>query len=274
MRRRFLALVLLVAAVASACANNGDSTAAFDARADEADIVIAADEPVDDGEQAEPAVPTTTTEVVIADEPAVRIPANAEVVEASNWIARTAMTAASVELVWSPVEGASTYRLYRLPTADADYEAIATGDLGNAEEIFEANPGEYGFIDLTAPSGQFLTYLIVAELDGNPTEPRWTEALTVDDVTPPTPITGLTAAVTSEGILLEWEPSVDDVEFAAYNVQVLAPDGTAQYLGGGADVGQVSFLDTEPFDGENQYFVTAVDFHNNTSESATVTISN
>ena len=274
MMRRVLALVLLLGAVASACSSSDDTTSGFQARIDEADIVVEAGEQSVDVAEIEAEL-NTRPEVVIVDEPAVRVPDNGEPVEATNWLARTAMTAASVDLVWSPVEGAGSYRLYRVPTAVADYDAIATGDLGEAEEIYEGADGVYGFVDLTAPSGVFLTYLVVAEFDdGSSTEPRWAEALTVDDFTPPTPILGLTGTVTSEGILLEWEPSTDDVEFAAYNVQSLSTDGTAQYLGGGTEPGQVSFLDTNPLAGENRYVVTAVDFHNNLSESAEVTISN
>ncbi len=209
------------------------------------------------------------TEPTISDEPVERLPDNQGIVEASNWLARTAMDSSSVELVWSPVDGAKTYRLYRLPTDEADYDAIATGSLAGANEVYEGN--EYGFIDTDVPENTFLTYLVVAELDDGSTEPRWTEALTVDDVTPPTPVTGLTAEVTNDGVLLKWDPSTDDVEFAAYNVQVFV-DGQLQYLGGGADPGQTSFLDNEPLDGLNRYVVAAVDFHNNVSAAAEVEV--
>ena len=85
------------------------------------------------------------------------------------------------------------------------------------------------------------------------TEPRWTEALTTADITPPTPITGLTATNTGDGVLLEWEPSFDDVEFAAYSVNVLNETGQFEYIGGGAEENQTSFIDTEAPTGSVTY---------------------
>lgn len=207
---------------------------------------------------------------VTASEPVVRVPDNEGAIDGSNWLAHGLMEAESVELVWSPVDGAKTYRLYRVPTLDADYDAITAGDVSGLDEVFEGD--EYGYIDTDVPSNVFLTYVVVAELDNGSTEPRWTEALTIDDVTPPTPVTGLTASVTDDGVLLEWQPSTDDVEFASYSVHLLTNEGTAKYLGGGADEGQTSFLDTDPLDGENRYVVTAVDFHDNQSEPAEITV--
>ena len=128
-------------------------------------------------------------------DPVIRTPENLGQVESTSWLARTAMDATSVELVWSPVDGAETYRLYRIPTALADYDAIAVGEFSGAEEVF--NGDQYGFIDIDPPTGTFLTYFVVAELDDRQTEARWTEALTVDDVTPPTPVTELTASITA-----------------------------------------------------------------------------
>ena len=216
----------------------------------------------------------TTTEVLgetidIVEEPARRVEEN-PTIDASNWVARTAMGSTFVELIWSPVEGADSYTLYRLPTAKANYDAIATGIIDGAEEVYEGP--DFGIIDDDVPAGEFLTYVLVAEVGEETTEPRWTEALTVDDVQPPDPITGLTATDTADGVLLEWEPSRDNVEFAAYNVTVLQPDGQLRFIGGGADIGQVSFLDDEDFTGTRTYVVAAVDFHNNVSEPGQIEV--
>ena len=131
---------------------------------------------------------------------------------------------------------------------------------------------EFGIIDDDVPSGEFLTYVLVAEVGEETTVPVWTEALTVDDVQPPEPITGLTATNTAEGVLLEWEPSRDNVEFAAYNVTILQPDGQLRFIGGGADIGQVSFIDDEDFTGTRTYVVSAVDFHNNVSDPGQIDV--
>ncbi len=216
--------------------------------------------------------PTTAAEVIeIDDEPVVRVEGQ-ETIDATNWLARTFMSSTTVELVWSRVDGADNYRLFRIPTADADYDAIAAGDLDGAEEIYSGRDGFGGFVDEAAPTNTFLTYILVAEVGGQNTEPRWAEALTVDDITPPAPLTGLTGTVTDDGVLLEWEPSPDDVEFAAYNVSYIDEFGELRYIGGGADVGQVSFLDDEVFEGSRTYIVTAVDFHNNVSDPGQVEI--
>lgn len=201
--------------------------------------------------------------------PVVRVPENPGTVEATNWLARNFMDAQSVDLVWSPVEGAEVYRLYRLPTATADYVAIGEGDLSGTSLVYEGTAT--GFIDTDVESDTFLTYVLVAQVGNDLTAPRWTQALTVDDTTPPTPITGLVANTTPDGVLLEWEMSTDDVEFASYSVSVL-DDGELKYIGGGADESQTSFLDTNPVDGATTYEVVAVDFHDNRSEPARVEI--
>ena len=90
-------------------------------------------------------------------------------------------------------------------------------------------------------------------------------------MTPPTPVVGLSAAITADGVLLEWAPSSDDVEFASYSVSIMNGD-ELQYIGGGADPQQTSFLDPEPFDGSRAYHVVAVDFHNNRSQPAQVDV--
>ena len=73
-------------------------------------------------------------------------------------------------------------------------------------------------------------------------------------------------------MLLEWEPSSDNVEFAAYSVSLVADDLSLQYIGGGADESQSSFLDNTPISGTNTYLVQAFDFHDNPSEPAQITV--
>ncbi len=227
------------------------------------------DEAADDSPSSTAAV-ETEEEIEVDGEPARRNDDNPPV-DASNWVARTAMGSSFVEVVWSPVEGAESYTLLRLPTASADYDAIDTGLIEGAEEVYEGP--EFGFIDTDVPAGEFLTYVLVANLDDAMTTPRWTEALTVSDNSPPEPITGLSATEVEDGVLLEWDPSPDDVEFASYSVSILEEDGRLSYIGGGSDVGQVRFIDDEPFTGVRTYVVTAADFHNNVSEPGQIDVS-
>ena len=220
----------------------------------------------------EPVVSSTTTTPPVLEpaDPVVRAAENIEPIVESNWVARTFMDDTRVDIVWSPVDGAETYRLYRLPTVEADYEAIALGEIDGADEVYEGP--EFGFVDPNVPANTFLTYVLVAEVGDATTEPRWTEALSTRDVTPPTPITGLRGTVIDDGVLLEWEPSFDDVEFAAYSVNVFLDDGSLQYIGGGTEENQSSFIDNAAPSGSVTYLVQAFDFHDNGSEFAEVTV--
>ncbi len=173
-----------------------------------------------------------------------------------------------VELRWTSVDAAETmHRVYRVPTVGTD---PATVDLANATLVY-AGP-DLAFDDRAAPPGEFWTYVLEIDADGITGQTRaWTDVLTVTDTTPPTAITGLSAAVTSDGVLLRWNPADDDVEFGAYAVLLVNDDDTATYLGGGADVGLTSFLDDRPPSGQATYRVQAVDYHDNRS-TAEITV--
>ncbi len=273
MNARYVLVAALVLA-GSACSSDADPQEVLDSATDVAGNVgeayIGDDASVEDDAAQAIGESAVVDEPTIADEPAVRVPTNEGQIEAGNWLARTYMDSSSVELVWSRVDDAETYRLYRVPTSEADYDAIDAGDVAGTELVYEGP--EYGFIDTDVEANTFFTYLIVAEVgDGTTSQPRWTEALTTDDTTPPTPITNLTAEVTDDGVLLGWDPSSDDVEFASYSVSLRIGD-QLEYIGGGADPGQTSFLDPEPFEGTRTYYVVAVDFHDNRSEAAQVDV--
>ena len=274
-RRSLVAAVMLMMVAFAGCSSDdGDERAQSDAEVidlrEDDDAVATEDDTASDNTASDNTGTAAVEDITIADEPAVRVAEN-ESFDATNWVARTYNDSQQVEIVWSPVEGADEYKLYRLLTREADYDAITAGDLDGAEEVFSTDE-DLGFIDRDVPEGEFLSYVLVAEVDGQLTEPRWTEALTVDDITPPAPLTGLTATETADGVLLEWQPSPDDVEFASYSVSILEENDQLRYIGGGADVGQVSFLDNEEFSGTRTYYVVAVDFHNNISEPGQIEV--
>lgn len=209
-------------------------------------------------------------EVIIDEVPVVGNIPNDEIFEATNSIGRSFMDDERVELFWTEVEDASNYVVYRLPTADADYSVIPDGQLEGTRIVYEGNDLEY--TDTDVPVDTFLTYILIAETSEGFTNPRWTEALTTPDTTPPFPIEDLTAEVTDEGVLLQWSPSGDNLEFASYNVSYISPEGVSDFLGGGADIGQTSFIDANPREGENVYVVTASDFHQNVTERLEIAI--
>jgi len=185
-----------------------------------------------------------------------------------HWIGRNQMTESSVELVWSKIKGDSViYRVHR-------FERNAGFNPDTA--IFSAESEVYAgdvttWTDRNVKSNQFYTYVLDAEIDAKQLPRRWTEALTADDTEAPKTITGLQAAITDGGVLLSWNRSADNVEFAAYSVSIVE-DGRLKYIGGGADLEQTSFLDNRPQTGLITYAVVAVDFHNNRTEAAKVSV--
>lgn len=279
MRARPTVLTLLAAAVVvlGACSGSDDdgapadtsvaSTATATSAESDAAAEVAADEPAPGGDAEDDAV---EDEGAPPAEPAVRLPVDPDGGGATNWVGRTFMDDTRVELTWSEVAEADAYQLYRLPTADADYAAISDGVLEGATLIYDGTATSV--TDDDVPVDIFLTYVLVADVGGVVTEPRWTEALTTPDTTPPSGIDDLEATVTDDGVLLTWSASTDDVEFAAYAVTFEAEDGSLQYIGGGAEENQTSFLDTDPRPGVNRYEVTAFDFHENGSRPAQVEI--
>ena len=205
-----------------------------------------------------------------AAEPVRRVPENTGTEGDGFWIGWVSMVADRVELTWAEAEFEGDqpvlYRLHRVPSIGTDVSKV---------ELTETNliyAGEnVGYVDSDVEPETFYTYLIVAESGTSASERRWTETLTVDDTTPPSDITGLRGERTEDGILLSWDQATDEVEFASYSVSVADGDDLT-YIGGGADETQTSFVDTEPPSGSVTYAVQAVDFHNNRSDLALVTV--
>ena len=177
------------------------------------------------------------------------------------------MTATTIELMWTPVEGATGYRIYRVDGLEG-FEPNAVS-LGRTDLVYDGL--EVAFTDQAIEVDQFYTYILEVEAGESTLERRWVQTLAVDDVEPPTDIESLTAARTPEGVLLTWDSSQDDVEFSSYSVYLIVDD-QRQYLGGGGDVEQTSFIDRQPPLGSATYVVEAVDFHGNRSPTAAVVI--
>jgi len=214
---------------------------------------------------------TESTDFQSTDAPvAKRVDENPGLDTGSNWLGHGEMDEEKVELAWSPVDRADTYQIHRHITGiDVD-----TAELDDSNLVYRGP--ETQFVDATVEPNNFYTYFLVVEIDGEFGGRRWTQTLTVTDTEPPTKITGLTAERTNDGILLTWDQSSDNVEFASYAVKSvkLSTDGEEQltYIGGGADLPQTSFLDTKPPDGSATYSVEAVDFHDNRSEPTRIVV--
>ena len=218
----------------------------------------------------EAVVPTSVLEVAADDDLVRRPEENNGTDDGGHWIGRNTMTDTSVEVVWSAIEGTDVvYRIFRTEiTADLDRENLTlTDDL----LVYEGQPEATTFVDATVETGTFYSYILEAQTDGTVLSRRWANALAVTDTEPPSPITNLSAEVVDGEVVLRWDPSTDNLEFAAYSVSLVVDD-VAQYLGGGADPSQASFVDNRPEPGTNIYSVQAVDFHDNRTEEVFIEV--
>lgn len=229
---------------------------------------------------------STTDEDDLADAEPVRPVPSQVSNETSHWVGVNSMSASSVDITWSEVEGDEVvYQLFRFET-----EVFESGS--ETKEAVELSVpyveviGERRFVDDAVEPGTFYTYVLRVIADDEVLERRWTDVLAVDDTTPPTMVGDVEFEVTAEGVLIEWSPSSDDVEFGSYGVFRIdgiegengESGGDARYIGGGGDIEQTSFLDDTvfgdgaPADGVARYEIVAFDFHNNRSEPAVIEV--
>lgn len=210
---------------------------------------------------------TTTTAPAVSAPPASRAEKNPGDSTQNHWIGRNKMTSKSIEVVWSEVEDVQTYRIHRFGEGSPGPADVL---LDEVSLVFEGLATT--FVDEAVEEGQFYTYVLEVRTGAETLDRRWTKGLAMDDTVPPSPITNLRAEIVGEGVLLSWDPSSDNVEFAAYSVSIVEGD-QLRYIGGGADIGQSSFLDNRPLPGDVTYAVQAADFHDNRTEPALITIS-
>lgn len=222
------------------------------------------------------AAESTTTAPAEVDEvssdsappPARRVPTQVSS-ESTHWVGHGFMTDDKIEIVWSQVEGDDVvYQIFRFDGIGFDPAEVELID-----PVHEGI-GTLRWDDESVDTGSFYTYILRVIADDEVLERRWTATLAVTDTTPPRPVTDLSATITDEGILLDWSPSEDDVEFGSYSVLRTDLGDEPQYIGGGGDQEVTSFIDDDlPGAGDVGYEVLATDFHGNQSEPATITIS-
>ena len=199
--------------------------------------------------------------------PARRVPSQVSD-ETTHWVGHGTMTEDAIEVAWSEVEGDDVvYQIFRFDSIGLDREAV---ELVNP---IHEGIGTLSWTDESVEAGQFYTYIMRVIADDEVLERRWTNTLAVTDETPPAEITGLTATLADGEVLLEWDPSSDDVEFGSYGVFRTDLADEAQYVGGGGDLAVTSFIDNDlPASGEVGYEVIAYDFHGNRSTPVSITI--
>lgn len=285
MRSSRFAIAVVLAIVAAGCSSGSDaardetSTSTSvgietEATADESSAVESGDGSDDAGDGAGDSGDDDATEDPIPVRP---VPTQVSD-ETSHWVGVNAMSASAIDITWSEVEGDDVvYQLFRFETevfrsGSASKDDVEL-DTPHAEVI-----GALRLVDDDVEPGTFYTYILRVIADDEVLERRWTDVLAVDDTTPPTAIVGVEFEVTAEGVLMEWSPSSDDVEFGSYGVFRTDGEGDARYIGGGGDIGQTSFLDDTvfgdgaPADGIARYEIVAFDFHNNRSDPAVIEV--
>ncbi len=267
---RVLPLLCVLGIVATGCtsspedpegasANSGSSTTLSGAAESDVSVIVGADGEADDSDEQDP-----NQDVA----PARRVPSQISS-ESSHWIGVNTMTDSEVSVVWSEVEGDDVvYQLFRFDSIGLNRDTVEL-----VTPIHEAI-GVLEWTDNSVHQGNFYTYVMRVIADDEVLERRWTNTLAVTDVTPPSTIEDLAWSTTDDGILLEWSPASDDVEFGSYGVFRTDLAEEPQYVGGGGDIAVTSFLDDDiPASGEIGYEVIAYDFHGNRSEPTAVTIS-
>ena len=222
----------------------------------------------------EPTTTTVTTEAPASTEstseapPARRVPTQVSS-ETTHWVGHGFMTDDNIEIVWSEVEGDDVvYQIFRFDGIGFDPSVVELAD-----PIHEGI-GTLSWDDDSVETGSFYTYILRVIADNEVLERRWTATLAVTDTTPPLAVSDLRASVTDDGVLLEWSPSEDDVEFGSYAVFRTDVGDEPQYVGGGGDQEVTSFIDDQlPATGEVSYEVLASDFHDNRSTPVAITVS-
>lgn len=186
-----------------------------------------------------------------------------------NWISIEHMAVDAIDVIWSDVDGAREYALYRLDEPALDDPGAAVPEDG---EVVYRGP-DTTYVDRDLASGARYLYIVVAETASGRTEPRWREGVAVDDTQPPSPVGALTAERGPDGVLLRWEASSEDYRFSAYDVRQRMDDGTFAWIGGAYAREQTAFRDDRAAPREEiVYEVVARDFHGNLSDPRRITV--
>lgn len=187
-----------------------------------------------------------------------------------HWISVDGMSRDGIQVSWAVVDDVERYELVRLGEAAVADPNAALPEQG--EIIYSGPDNAYVDRDLTADAAYL--YMIVPVLqDGQQLEPRWREAVAVDDTQAPSRVTGLTAERGADGVRLSWEPVSENYRFDSYDIRQLMADGEFEWIGGAYDITQTAFLDdrADP-DAEITYELIARDFHYNLTEPTRITV--
>ena len=159
------------------------------------------------------------------------------------------LTGGSVTLTWSPVSGASGYKLY-WGTNSGSYSNYL--DVGNVTS--------YTINDLENDRTYYFVFTSYTK-QGAESEYSNEVAITPTDQTPPSPPSGLTFFTSSKQVELRWNPVADAVSYKVYYGVNSGQYGYSEDVGNVTDV-----IITDLNNNQTYYFVvTALDDYNNES---------
>lgn len=288
---RFLVVAVLI--LLAGCSGSDESTSAIDAADTAAPATaIAAEppataEPLATPEPAATAVPSAAPDSAEAtdssDQPAEESAAalqprsgtpypTSEPDPSSAWISRRSMSADEIEVNWSSTDGAVEYQLHRLEfTSDEEPDRTAMTDANRIHTV-DGSVEPRIFLDTGVIAGTKYWYgLRGLDAGGTVTSVGWHRADAVTDVEPPSS-PEVAVEVVDGAVQLSWSAPAENYELHNYQVLRGVDGEEPEVVANTWDLAQTSFVDDEPPRGVVVYQVTAMDFHWNRSEPATITL--
>ncbi|MCQ4212027.1 fibronectin type III domain-containing protein [Streptomyces longispororuber] len=120
-------------------------------------------------------------------------------------LAVSTATPGGLSLTWTAVADAALYQMERAESADGPYRALDVSD----DATFWDVPGDLGTV--------YYYRVVAVDKAGNESAPSASVHARFEDLTPPSPVTGLTATPTAYGFALSWQASTSD-DVARYAV--------------------------------------------------------
>ena len=160
-----------------------------------------------------------------------------------------------VQLNWQPVEGASTYKIYRSSSTETEPVLLNSVPANN-------------YVDVTSDDAYTYTVTAIREKNNQTSESAHSNQASVKTITnAPGAPKNLVLSITSRGVLAQWQEPAGRgmVSYNIYRNSGLRIDsiiGLEPYL---ANIKDTQVVDTNPSESESAYVVTAVDAAGNES---------
>ncbi|MES5819467.1 PA14 domain-containing protein [Streptomyces sp. RG80] len=126
----------------------------------------------------------------------------------------TSLSLSGIQIEWTAVAGAASYRVYRAPSGSTSYTAVG-------------NPTTASYLDASAAEESSYTYRVSAlDAAGNESARSGAVTATRPDTTAPPAVTGLAVTPTAYGFSLTWDPNpaTDLGRYVVYRGELLGDD--------------------------------------------------